>query len=82
MTASQLVADLLWRLGTFLLVTAWIVGSGWLVVVFGIDIYGNWGRWHTYPLPDKRAVKHLVTLLVLVGLWSIFLWLAVVWFSV
>ena len=81
MTATTLVGDLLLRAGTFLLLTAWILGSGWLLLVFGLDVYSNWGRWKTYPLPDKRATKHLVTLLILLGVWALFLWFAVVWFS-
>lgn len=82
MDAASLVADVLLRAGTFLVFLAWVLGSGWLLLVFGLDTYENWGRWHTYPLPDKRAVKHLVALLVILGVWALFLWLAVVWFSV
>lgn len=81
MSATPTVADLLWRTGTFLLLTAWIVGSGWLLVVFGRDVYEHWGSWRTYPLPDKRAAKHVVAILVILGLWTLFLWFAIVWFS-
>lgn len=81
MTPSQLLAEVLFRTGTFLLLTAWIVGSAWLLVVLGQDIYRQWGSWHTYPIPDKRAAKHLVALLAIVGLWALFLWFIVAWFS-
>lgn len=79
--ASALLAELLFRLGTFCLALAWIVGSGWLLVVLGSDVYRRWGTWQTFPIPDKRAAKHLVALLTLVGVWTLFLWFAVVWFG-
>ena len=81
MDAPTVVADALLRLGTFLVFLAWVFGSGWLLVVFGRDVYANWGRWQTYPLPDKRAAKHLFVLLTLSGLWAILLWTALVWFT-
>ena len=81
MTPPELLAELLFRSGTFLLLTAWIVGSGWVLLVFGQDVYAKWGSWRTYPLPDKRAAKHLVIVLVTLGLWSLFLWFAVAWFG-
>lgn len=82
MDAASLVADVLLRAGTFLVFLAWVLGSGWVIIVFGIDTYQNWGRWKTYPFPDKRAMKHVVQLLLILGVWALFLWLAVVWFSV
>lgn len=81
MDAATLLGDLLFRLGTFLLLTAWILGSGWVLVVFGQQIYARWGSWQTYPIPDKRAMKHLVALLIVLGLWALFLWTALIWFS-
>lgn len=80
-TPPTVAADILLRVGTFLLLTAWIVGSGWLVLVLGNDIYSQWGSWRTYPLPDKRAIKHLVGLLIVLAVWALFLWFALVWFS-
>lgn len=81
MTPETVVADALFRVGTFLLLTAWIVGSGWVLLVFGSDVYSRWGSWRTYPLPDKRAMTHVVVMLVLIGVWSLFLWFALVWFG-
>lgn len=82
MAPYEIVSDVLLRVGTFLLFVAGFLGSAWLIGVFAKDIYANWGRWQTYPVPDKRAMKHLVTLLAVIGVWVLFLWLTVVWFTV
>lgn len=81
-TPADMLAAFLWRAGTFLLLTAWILASAWLTAVFARDFYQRWGRWQTYPLPDKRAIKHVVALLALIGANLLFLWFAVVWMVV
>jgi hypothetical protein len=71
----------LWRAGSFLLITAWLLGSGWLTLAFAQDVYARWGSWRTAPIPDKRAIKHIVALLAVIGLNLLFLWFAVAWFT-
>jgi len=82
MAPYEILSDVLLRAGTFLLFVAWLLGSAWLIGVFTKDVYSRWGRWQTYPVPDKRAMKHLVALLALLGVWALFLWITVVWFTV
>lgn len=82
MSPEESLARFLYRAGTFLLVTAWLVGSGWFIFVVAHDVYARWGSWHTYPVPDKRAIKHVVGLLAMVAINLLFLWLAVEWFLV
>lgn len=78
---ETLVADLLLRAGTFLLITAWALGSGWLILAVGRDVYRRWGKWQTFPIPDKRAIKHIVGLLAIIGVNLLFGWFAIVWFT-
>lgn len=82
MDPATILGRLLFRLGTFLLLMAWLAGSGWLLFVFGQQIYARWGSWQTYPVPDKRAMKHVVALLTVLGVWALFLWVALIWFTV
>ena len=80
-TPAQIVAEFLFRAGTFLLITAWLIGSAWFLWVVGLDIYKRWGAWSTYPVPDKKAVKHIIGYLLVLAVNLLFLWFAVVWFS-
>lgn len=77
----QTLTDVLLRAWSFLFILAWAIGSTWLVFVVGKDIYVRWGRWQTYPIPDKRAIKHVVALLLIVGGDLLLLWFALVWFT-
>lgn len=79
--AEPTVAEFLWKTGSFLLLTAWLLGSGWVIVVIGQEIYADWGTWRTRPIPDKRAIKHIVGYITVIGLNLVFLWLAVAWFG-
>lgn len=73
--------DVLWRAGTFLLIIAYVVGSTWYIGVFTRQIYSRWSTWTTYPLPDKRAIKHIVGWLLLVAVDLLLLWFGLWWFS-
>lgn len=73
--------DALWRAGTFLLILAYLVGSSWYIGVFTRQIYARWSSWQTYPLPDKRAIKHIVGWLVLVAADLLLMWFGLWWFS-
>lgn len=80
-TAPDLFAEVLFRTGTFLLLTAWIVGSLWLFTVRASTVRSSWKKWQTWPFPEKRAIVHVLEILVLIGAWTLFLWFAVVWFT-
>lgn len=81
MTPEQTALQFLFRAGTLFMLVAWVLGSAWYLIAVGRDIYARWGSWQTSPIPDKRAIKHLVAFLALIGINLLLTWFGIWWFA-
>lgn len=54
-----------------LIILAWFLWSFKRIHTAIVNVYENWERWDTYPIPDKRATWNIAVTLGIVAGWLI-----------
>lgn len=70
--STSFTATTFLRFGILFFTLAWSIWSLrklWTAIQEVID---NWGRWETYPVPDKRAANNLAWVFLILSGWSLF----------